>query len=120
MSVVIILCMCRHCDTVICRPVLCEWLLYCARVVTVIHLYVAQCYVSGYYTVHVSSLCTVICSPVLCVWLLYGACAVTVIVMCSPMLCEWLLYCARVVTVIQLYVAQSDVSGYYTVHVSSL
>jgi hypothetical protein len=63
---------------------------------------------------------TVIRSPVLCVWLLYGACAVTVIVMCSPMLCEWLLYCARVATVIQLYVDQCYVSGYYTVHVSSL
>jgi len=55
--VVIILFMCRHCDTVICSPMLCEWLLYCSCVVTVIQLYVAQCYVSGYYIVHVSSLC---------------------------------------------------------------
>jgi len=48
--------MCRHCDTVICSPTLCEWLLYCSCVVTVIQLYVAQRYVSGYYIVHVSSL----------------------------------------------------------------
>ena len=53
---VIILFMCRHCDTVICSSMLCEWLLYCSCVVTVIQLYVAQCYVSGYYIVHVSSL----------------------------------------------------------------
>jgi len=48
--------MCRHCDTVICSPMLCEWLLYCSCVVILIQLYVAQCYVSGYYIVHVSSL----------------------------------------------------------------
>jgi len=34
---------------------LCEWLLYCSCVVTVIQLYVAQCYVSGYYIVHMTS-----------------------------------------------------------------
>jgi hypothetical protein len=71
------LCMFRQCDTVICRPVLCErllycacdvtviqlcrpplceWLLRCACVFTVIQLYVLQYYVSGYYAVHVSSL----------------------------------------------------------------
>ena len=53
MWVVIILFMCRHCDTVICSPMLCEWLLYWSYVVTVIQLYVAQCYVSGYYIVRV-------------------------------------------------------------------
>jgi len=54
MRVVIILPMCRHCDSVICNAMLCEWLLYCPRVVTVIQLYVTQCYASVYYTVHVS------------------------------------------------------------------
>jgi len=49
-------CSCRHYDTVICGLLLCEWLLQCSCVVTVIRLYVAQCYVSGYYIVHVSSL----------------------------------------------------------------
>jgi hypothetical protein len=34
---------------VICSTVLCEWLLYCSCVVMRIQLYVAQCYVSGYY-----------------------------------------------------------------------
>ena len=34
---------------------LCEWLLYCSCVVTVIQLYVAQCYVGGYYVDRVSS-----------------------------------------------------------------
>ena len=33
---------------------------------------------------------------------------------------EWFLYCSCVVTVIYLNVAQSYVSGYYIVHVSSL
>ena len=28
--------MCRHCDTVICSPMLCEWLLYCSCVFTLI------------------------------------------------------------------------------------
>jgi len=36
------------------------------------------------------------------------------------MLCEWLLYCSRFIIVTQLYVAQSYMSGYYIVHVSSL
>jgi hypothetical protein len=40
-------------DMVICRPILCDWLLYCSCVVTVIQLYVAQCYVSVYYIVPV-------------------------------------------------------------------
>ena len=56
MWVVIILLMCRHSDTVICSPMLCEWLLYCSCVVTVIQLYVAQCYVGGCYIEHVSPL----------------------------------------------------------------
>ena len=51
---VIILFICRHCDTVICSPILREWLLYCSCVVTVIRLYVAQYYVSGYYIAHIS------------------------------------------------------------------
>jgi len=55
MRVVLILFMRRRCDTVISSPMLCERLLYCSCVVTVIQLYVAQCYVSGYYIVHVSS-----------------------------------------------------------------
>ena len=54
MLVVIIFFMGRHCDTVICNPMLCELLLYCSCVVTVIQLYVTQCYVSGYYVVDVS------------------------------------------------------------------
>ena len=33
---VIILFMCRRCDTVICSPTLCEWLLYCSCVFTLI------------------------------------------------------------------------------------
>ena len=41
--------MCRHCDTVICSVMLCEWLLYCSCVVTVTQLYVAQFYVSLLY-----------------------------------------------------------------------
>ena len=56
MWVVIILFVCRHCGTVICIPVLCEWLLYCSIFVTVVQFYVAQCYVSGYYIFHISSL----------------------------------------------------------------
>ena len=34
-------------DTVICSPMLYEWFLYCSCVVTVIQLYVFQCFVSG-------------------------------------------------------------------------
>jgi hypothetical protein len=97
-------------------------------------LLVAQCYVSGYYTVHVSSLwyshmfpnvvwvviilcmcrhCDIlICSPVICEWLLYCASDVTVIQLCGPTLCEWLLYCTCVVTMIQIYVALCHLSGY--------
>jgi len=45
----------RRSDRVICSPMLCEWLLYCSCVVTVIQIYVAQCYVSGYYILNVSS-----------------------------------------------------------------
>jgi hypothetical protein len=44
-----------HVSSMLCSPVLCEWLLCRACVVSVIQLYVAQCYVSCYYTVHVSS-----------------------------------------------------------------
>jgi len=43
-------------DTDIFSVMLCEWLLYYSCVVTVIQLYVALRYVSGYYIVHVSSL----------------------------------------------------------------
>ena len=32
---------CRHCNTLICSVMICEWLLYCSCVVTVIQLYVA-------------------------------------------------------------------------------
>jgi len=39
--VVIILFKCRHCDTVICSVMLCEWLLYGSSAVTVVQLYVA-------------------------------------------------------------------------------
>jgi hypothetical protein len=56
MWVVITLCMCHNFDTLICSPMLCEWLLYCTCLVTVIQLYVAQCYVSEYYNMHVSPL----------------------------------------------------------------
>jgi len=45
-----------HYDTVTCSPMLCERLLYCSFVVTVIQLHIAQCFVSGYYIVHLSSL----------------------------------------------------------------
>ena len=55
-AVVITLFKCRHRNTVIYSLMQCEWLLYCSCVVTVIKLYVSQCYVSGYYTIHVSSL----------------------------------------------------------------
>ena len=55
MWVVIILFMCRHCDTVICSPMLCECLLYFSYIVRRIHLYVAQCYVRGYYVYRMSS-----------------------------------------------------------------
>ena len=135
--------MCRHCDRVLCSPVLYEWLLYCPSVATVIHLYVAPCYVSGYYIVHVSSLwysymCLMLCEWVLyllmsrhcdrvicnlkvCEWLLYcsGFCHCDTVIR-SLMLCESLLCCSCVFTVIQLHVAQCYVSGYYIVHVSSL
>jgi hypothetical protein len=43
-----------HYDRVICSPMLCEWLLHCSCVVTMIQLYVAQFNVSGYYIVHLS------------------------------------------------------------------
>jgi len=56
MSVVIILSMYLNLETIKCSPMFCEWLLYCSCVVTVIPLYVAQCSVSDYYIVHVSSL----------------------------------------------------------------
>jgi len=46
--------MCRHCDTVICSVMLCEWLLYCSCVVSVKHLCVTQYYVSVYDSVRVS------------------------------------------------------------------
>jgi len=39
MLVFIILFMCRHCDTVICSLMLCEWLLYSPCVVTSMKLY---------------------------------------------------------------------------------
>jgi len=81
-----------------CSPMLCEWLLYCSCVVTVIQLYVAQCYV----------------------FIVLFVCRHCDTFLCSPMLCEWLLYCSCVVAVIQLYVVQCYVSGYYIVHVSSL
>jgi hypothetical protein len=84
---------------------------------------VGQCYVSGYYTEHMSSLCCFYMYPnvmwgdiILCMCRHSG----TVIFVCSPTLCEWFLYCACVVAVVQLYAAQRYVSGYYTVHVSSL
>jgi len=48
--------MCRQCDRVISSLMLCEWLLYCSCVVIVIQLYVAECYVIGYYIIRVSSL----------------------------------------------------------------
>jgi hypothetical protein len=48
----IILFMCRHCDTVICSPILCEWLLYSSCIVTMTQLNVGQCSVSGYCVVH--------------------------------------------------------------------
>ena len=90
--------MCRHYETIICSIILCEWLLYTTCVVNRIQLYVAQCYLSVYYKVHV----------------LPGY------RLCRLMLFERLLYCYCVVTVIPLYVAQFYVSGYYIVHVSSL
>jgi len=43
-----------HYDKVTGSPMLCEWLLYCSFVVTVLKLYIAQCFVSGYYIVHFS------------------------------------------------------------------
>jgi hypothetical protein len=43
-------------DIIICCAMLCEWLLYSSRVVTVIPLHLAQSYASGYYIAHVSSL----------------------------------------------------------------
>jgi len=49
--VVIILFMFHYRDTVICSPMLCEWLLHCSCVVTVIQLYVAHYFVIGYYSV---------------------------------------------------------------------
>jgi hypothetical protein len=76
--------MCRYYDIVICTLMLCEWIVYCSYVVTMIRLHVAQCYVSGYY-IFVCRHCDR--------------------VTCSSMLCEWLLYCSFVITVIQLYVA---------------
>jgi len=51
---VIILFVRRYIDTVICSSILCEWILRCSSVVTVIQLYVAQYYVNGYYIVHMS------------------------------------------------------------------
>ena len=42
-------------DTVVCIAMLFKWLLYFC-VVTIINLYVAKCYMSGYFTVHVSSI----------------------------------------------------------------
>jgi hypothetical protein len=56
MYVVIVLSMCRHCDAFICNQMLRAWLIYFSYLVTVIQLYLAHCYVSGYYIVHVSSL----------------------------------------------------------------
>ena len=47
--------MCRNQDSVICSPMLCELLLYCLCIVARTQLYVAKCYISGYYIVHVSS-----------------------------------------------------------------
>ena len=47
--------MCRHCETVICSPMLCEWLLYCTCFITLILLYVAQYYVRDYYVDRMSS-----------------------------------------------------------------
>jgi len=43
-------------DLTSCPTILCRWLLYCSGVVTLIHSCVEQCYVSCYYSVHVSSL----------------------------------------------------------------
>jgi len=100
---------------------LCECLLYCLCVVTVIQLYAAQCYVSGYYIVYVSSLSYSYMQPnVMWVATILFMCRHCHTVICSQMLCEWLLYCSCAVTVIQLYVAQCYVSGYYIVNVSSL
>jgi len=76
--------MCRHSDTVVCNPMLCEWLLYCSCVVTIIKLYVTKCYVSV---------------------IILFMCRHYDTVICNPMLCEWLLYCSCVVTMTQLYVA---------------
>jgi len=42
--------------TLKCSVILCDWLLSCSYVVIVLHLYVAQCYMSGHYIVHVSKL----------------------------------------------------------------
>jgi hypothetical protein len=50
MLVIIILFVCRHCDTVICSLMLCEWLLYCSFFATVL----------------------VMCNQMLCEWLLCG------------------------------------------------
>jgi len=80
-----------HCGTFICSIMLCEWLLYCSYVVTVVQLYVAQSYVS-FFTGFVCRHCNT--------------------VICIPMLYEWLLDFSCVVTVIQLYVVQCYVSGY--------
>jgi len=107
MWVVIILFMCRHCDTVVCSSVLCEWLLYSCiwpnvKWVVIIFFMCRYCD-------------TVICSQMLCEWLLYCSCVVTVIKWCSPMLCAWILCWSCVVTTMLLYTCNY---GLYTAALS--
>ena len=65
-------------DRTSCPTILYAWLLYCSCVVTVIHSYIAHCYVSDYYIVLVTSCDTVTCTSILCEWFLYSSCVVTV------------------------------------------
>jgi hypothetical protein len=96
MWVVIILYMCRHCDTFICSPVLFEWLLYCGYVVTE----------------------KIMCPNTMWVVIILLMCRHCNTVTCRPLLYECFLYCSWVVSMIQFYVAQCYVCCYYTVHVS--
>jgi len=121
MYVVIILFMCRYCDTFKCSPMLCMWLLYFTYVVTVIQLNAAQYYVCGYYIFRMSSLWYSYMQPnAMYVVIILFMCRHSDIVICSVMLCECLLYCSCVVTWKHINVTQYSVSGYYIVHVSSL
>jgi len=117
--VIIILFMCRVCETVICKQILYVFFIFfiCSNCYT----FICKPRLCVYYIVHVSNLWNnFMYSNFMCVIIILFMRCICDTVICNQFLCEWLLYWSCSVSMILLYVTQYYVSFNYFVHVSYL